>query len=252
MRLALLILLALIILPIAASAVAHALRGQQPHWSTADRSPVGLAPSPSAHPGAVVQVYAARAYRWRGIFAVHTWIAIKEDGADGYTRFDVMGWGRPLRVNGYAPDARWFGRNPDLLIDLRGDEAARLIPQIRAAISAYPYGDHGGYTLWPGPNSNSFVAHVARAVPDLGVRLPPNAVGKDFAPSWLSVLPTPSNTGWQLSLAGYAGGAIGFAEGLELHVLGFTLGVDILRPALKLPGLGRIGLPAISARAGAI
>ena len=54
-------------------------------------------------------------------------------------------------------------------------------------------------------------------------------------------MPTPSNTGWQFSLAGYAGIGIGRIEGLELHILGQTLGVDVLRPAVKLPGLGRVG-----------
>src|SRR6266567_1839912 len=38
----------------------------------------------------------------------------------------------------------------------------------------------GDYRIWPGPNSNSFVATILRAVPELAVSLPPNAVGRDF------------------------------------------------------------------------
>ena len=41
-------------------------------WRTADRSPTGIAPDPDTTREAVVQVYAARALNWRGIFAVHT------------------------------------------------------------------------------------------------------------------------------------------------------------------------------------
>lgn len=235
---------ALLIAPVLISAAAYALADRQDHWSRADRSPTGLSPDPAATPEAVVQVFAGRAYRWRGIFAVHSWISVKPEGADRYTRFDVMGWGRPLRVNAYAPDSHWFGRVPDVVYELRGAAAQKVIPEILAAVEAYPHGDHGGYGLWPGPNSNTFVAWVARRVPGFDPHLPPLAVGKDFAESWLAIMPTPSNSGWQVSAGGYAGLAFGRVEGLELHVLGSTLGIDIRRPALKLPGLGRIGFPA--------
>ncbi|GGY08262.1 hypothetical protein GCM10007160_39610 [Litchfieldella qijiaojingensis] len=33
-------------------------------------------------------------------------------------------------------------------------------------------------------------------------------------------------------------------EGLEVNVLGLSLGIDLIRPALKLPGIGRVGMPA--------
>src|SRR5262245_62615804 len=46
-------------------------------WRTASQEPVGLAPDPSTHHEAVVQVYAARVIGWRGAFGVHTWIAAK-------------------------------------------------------------------------------------------------------------------------------------------------------------------------------
>jgi hypothetical protein len=43
---------------------------------------------------------------------------------------------------------------------------------------------------------------------------------------------------------------LGWYEGLELNLLGAVAGLDIRRPALKLAGLGRIGIPA-NAHAGA-
>lgn len=238
------VLLVLLFGPILLRVAVYAASDPQAHWSQADWSPVGLAPDPAIEPAAIVQIYAARAYRWRGIFAVHTWIAIKHRGARQYTRYEVTGWGRPLRVTAGHPDGRWVGNDPELLFEKRGAEAAAMIPEIEAAIAAYPRAGAGGYTVWPGPNSNSFVADIARAVPELDLTLPPNAVGKDFAPGWISVMPTPSNTGWQVSLAGYAGIGIGKVEGLELHILGQTLGIDVLRPALKFPALGRVGFAA--------
>lgn len=242
MRSVFLALFVMTIGPILLRAAVYASSGPQAHWSDADRSPVGLTPAASDESAAIVQIYAARAYRWRGIFAVHTWIAIKPEGAADYVRFDVIGWGRPLRVSVGPPDGRWFGNDPELLFDVRGPAAAKMIPKIEAAIAAYPHSDPGDYILWPGPNSNSFVAGIARQVPELDVALPPHAVGKDYGPDWLSFMPTPSNSGWQISFAGYAGFGIGAVEGLEIYVLGQTLGVDVLRPALKFPGLGRIGM----------
>ena len=56
------------------------------------------------------------------------------------------------------------------------------VPRIEAAIKEYRYANAGDYLIWPGPNSNTFIATVLRAVPELGVTLPPNAVGRDFRP----------------------------------------------------------------------
>jgi hypothetical protein len=39
-------------------------------------------------------------------------------------------------------------------------------------------------------------------------------------------------------------------EGLEVNLLGLTFGIDPLGLALKLPGVGRIGVPNNQARAG--
>ena len=242
MRVLILVLALFYFGPLLAQFAVYAAGDAQAHWSRADRSSTGLAPDPDRFQPAVVQVYAARAYRWRGVFAVHTWLAFKEAGAADYTRYDVIGWGRALRTGIGHPDSRWVGNEPVVLFDRRGASAAKMIPQIRAAVERYPHGGNGAYTLWPGPNSNSFIADIARQVPSLEVPMPALAIGKDYAPGWFALMPTPSNTGWQLSLGGYAGFALGRVEGLELHILGQTLGIDVLRPAIKLPGLGRLGL----------
>ena len=39
---------------------------------------------------------------------------------------------------------------------------------------------------------------------------------------------------------------IGWVEGVEVNVLGLVTGVDIRRPALKLPGFGRIGVGTVA------
>ncbi|MFC7612137.1 hypothetical protein [Teichococcus aestuarii] len=82
------------------------------------------------------------------------------------------------------------------------------------------------------------------AVPGLGIVLPPTAIGKDYPWNGRWLRPTGSGTGFTLSLAGYAGLTLGWVEGIELNLLGAVAGLDLRRPAIKLPGLGRFGLPA--------
>jgi hypothetical protein len=193
----------------------------------------------------VVQVYAARAFAWRGAFSVHTWIAAKPAHADRYTRYEVIGWRyyRGLSAvsvsDARAPDAQWFGADPWLLRDIRGVEAAAIIAALPEAVASYPYPDR--YRPWPGPNSNTFIAHVARHLPRLRLALPAIAVGKDYLGEGEWVARTPSGTGIQLSVSGIFGVLAGWREGIELNILALNMGVDPRGIAIQLPGIGRIG-----------
>jgi len=138
------------------------------NWRTASRASAGLAPPAASTPEAVIQVYGARTMRWRGAFAVHTWIAVKPEGADRYTTYEIIGWRTWGNGNGLVrseglPDRNWYGSAPEVYAELRGPEAARAIPEIEAAVAAYPYTRE--YRTWPGPNSNTFTAAVPRRVP---------------------------------------------------------------------------------------
>ena len=242
----LLVILCLFLFPLGAHAVWWTLRDDvAPNWRSADWSSAELLPQASQAPQAIVAVYAARVGRWRGIFAHHTWVVVKEAGASQYTRYDKVGWGSPVRTNGWVADGRWFGNAPQPIVLIEGEQAQRLIPQIRTAVESYPYRTAGAYNAWPGPNSNTFVAHVMRSVPELGAALPPTALGKNWQPFRDIVGLTPSRTGVQISLGGYVGVAVGWVEGIEFDFLGFVAGIDIRRPALKLPGWGRIGMQPI-------
>lgn len=193
-----------------------------------------------------MQVYGARTVGWRGVFAVHTWVTFKPRDAQAYTRYEVIGWGvdrgaPAVRVNRAGPDNYWFGSRPELLADRRGDGVDEIIAKVEAAVASYPYPT--SYRTWPGPNSNTFVAHVGRSVPELRLELPSTAIGKDFLPGGALAAATPSGTGGQLSLLGLLGVMAAWDEGVELNVLGLTFGIDARRPALKLPLVGRLGLP---------
>jgi hypothetical protein len=125
---------------------------------------------------------------------------------------------------------------------LEGAEAEALLPKFEQAIAQYPYAHAGGYRLWPGPNSNSFVAHVLREVPEFGGVLPANAVGRDFRPGVVAVDLAPDWTDLHVTLGGIVGFAAGRLSGFELHFAGLVAGLDLARPALKVPGLGRVPL----------
>ena len=245
MKKLLIVFLLLLFVPLTASAVRYLWLGDgRGDWQTADRSSAGLLPVASSRPDALIRVFAARTVRWRSIFAVHTWIVVKEKNATSYNRYDYIAWGEPIRTDGFAPDGRWFGAIPEIVVAVDGERAAALIPRIRYVIENYRFRSFGDYSAWPGPNSNTFVRAAMDSVPELRAVLPPTAIGKEFPYDgrWVGI--TSSSTGVFVTLAGYLGITVGWVEGVELNFLGAVIGFDLRRPAIKLPGLGRFGLAA--------
>ncbi|HEY0224034.1 MAG TPA: DUF3750 domain-containing protein [Pseudolabrys sp.] len=241
---------ALFLGPILARAALYAAGGGPRSWRDADWSSTGTLPQAVSFKPARLVVFTGTTGGWKGVFSVHSWIVFKREGAREWTRYDVVGWGNPLRTNGWPPDGRWFGNTPVAIADVSGPAAEKLIPKVEAAIRGYSYSHAGDYRIWPGPNSNSFTAAILRAVPELGVALPPNAVGRDFRDGFYAGR-TDSGTGAELNLWGFAGIKLGWNEGVEVNLLGLVAGLDLRHPGLKLPGFGRIGIesPVASAMA---
>lgn len=215
-------------------------------WQTAPHHSTKQAPDPKTTEEAVVQVYTARSFSWRGAFGVHSWIAAKPAGRSTYDRYECIGWlhygGRsPISVsnNRYPPDGLWYGAYPTILKEYRGEVAAKIIDQLPQAVKTYPYQNH--YQFWPGPNSNTFIAHLGREIPELKIDLPPTAIGKDYL-GWKSFGRTPSRTGYQFSLFGLFGILIALEEGIEFNILSLTIGIDFKDLALKMPGIGQVGI----------
>ena len=193
----------------------------------------------------VVQAWGARTRGLKGVFGVHSWIAVKPRGTVEYRVYEVIGWRPRLRdtavvVRNRAPN-HWFGAEARLYAEKRGTGVDELIERVDRAARAYPYART--YTVWPGPNSNTFTAWIARAVPELEVDLPATAIGKDYIESIVST--APSGRGFQVSLRGLLGVAASSVDGLELNLLSLNFGVSA--SGIKLPIVGRIGLPWISA-----
>jgi hypothetical protein len=229
------------LLPALASAGLWAMKEHPTGYRNARWSSSGMLPEASADPAAAIYVFSAMTGGFKGSVASHAWIVVKHKGATSYNRYDKVGWGNPIRRNGYAADAFWYSNTPRPVLAIKGEEAERLIPKVEKAIEEYPYGMPGGYQIYPGPNSNTFVAHVLRTVPELGAVLPPDAVGRDYLPDagffhidddWRNV---------ELSLGGFFGVAAGARSGFEVNFLGLVAGIDIRHPGIKVPGLGYFG-----------
>lgn len=244
-RTILVLLLLLVVVPVLVAAGGRSEMAR--HWSETRWDSSGTLPPAASTPEAVIRVYAARTWGWKGTFAVHSWLVVKPEGAAAYDRYEVVGWGvrsgrEAIRRNLRPPDGFWAGNPPELVAELRGPRAQAAIPRLERAIATYPHRDV--YRTWPGPNSNSFVAAVVREVPELGAALPPTAIGKDYLPNGAPFGRAPSGTGVQLSLLGLVGVTLAIEEGLEVNLLGLVVGLDPKRLAVKLPGIGRIGLRA--------
>lgn len=153
-------------------------------WQTASREPANIAPDPATTPEAVIQFYSADAWGWRGIFAVHTWIAVKPSKATQYTVYEVVGWqverGLPaLKVyQERHPDRYWFGAKPELIWTKQGAGVDQIIDNLQTAVVNYPWKNE--YSVFPGPNSNTFPAWIIEHVEGIDAELPFRAIGSGY------------------------------------------------------------------------
>ncbi|MDA8870579.1 DUF3750 domain-containing protein [Rhizobiaceae bacterium] len=230
------LLFVVFILPALAHVGVWLVKDRPASWRSADWSSAGLLPAPSTDESGV-WLMSARTGGLKGALATHSWIVTKAAGTTRYERYDKMGWGRPIRRNVQVADGRWYSNEPKVVWSVTGEKAERLIAPIEAAIRDYPWSKPGDYHIWPGPNSNSFIAHVINSVPGFGSALPAEAVGRDF----------PTDGGWwwrdaqgtlHATLGGYAGFAVGSAVGLEFNFIGLVVGLNPKRGEVKLPGFG--------------
>ncbi|AUX75568.1 MULTISPECIES: DUF3750 domain-containing protein [Sinorhizobium] len=239
----LLIVFAIIyLLPALASAGLWYFKERPQSWRDADWSSAGILPEASISPQAAIYVFSATTGGMKGAVASHAWIVTKDEGASTYNRYEKVGWGRPIRKNAYRADGRWYSNEPRIVAAVTGEEAKRLIPKVEQAIAAYPYSSPGTYRLWPGPNSNTFVAHVLRSVPELDTVLPPDAVGRDYLPEGKLFHIDADGRDLHATLYGIAGISAGWRSGLELHFMGLVAGIDLARPGIKIPAIGRVGI----------
>lgn len=224
------------------------LGGEHPaSWREANWASSQMLPKADANDEASIYILSARTGGLKGALASHSWIVLKDKGASSYDRFDKVGWGSPIRRNNYPADAFWYSNQPSVVTMVKGEKAEALIPKIKSVIEAYPFAQAGGYTIYPGPNSNTFIAHILRHVPELGAVLPPEAVGRDYLSDGSFFYAAPDGKDFSLSLGGYAGLTLGARSGFEINFMGLVAGIDIQNPGVKIPALGYFGTKSFEA-----
>ena len=215
-------------------------------WRNANRDPAHLAPDPLSTPEALVQVYSARTFNWRGLFSTHCWVAVKPASAKHYTVYQVAGWRKysnlsVLVIENDLPDRYWFGNKPEVVTEVRGPLAELAMAKIAEATEHYPH--KYKYVMWPGPNSNSYIAYLGRRVPELRLNMPSIALGKDYLVDSSFFGMAPSGTGIQLSIKGCLGVLFARVEGFEFNFLTQVIGFSWRGGfAIKWPGLGKVYL----------
>ncbi len=132
-------------------------------------------------------------------------------------------------------DDRYWGRDVWVLEVFTEERAARIVDRIPEVVAAY----EDEYDPWPGPNSNTFIAHLCREIPELDVTFHHNSIGKDYA-EILRAGPSTTGTGLHLDTLPL-GIQIGIEDGVEVHFLQLTFGISLFPPAIKLPFLPRLG-----------
>ncbi len=121
------------------------------------------------------------------IFAIHPWIVCNEKGK--ISRWEVLftanknkSWGH-LHLNRLPPFSgieilpfsdRWFWKGR-LLKKIDGELAKKIIEFVESSKDLYPHKD---YSL-SGTNSNTYVNWVLSHFPEINVKLPWNAFGKN-------------------------------------------------------------------------
>lgn len=235
-----LFLLIIFIVPALAHLGVWSMMDQPEGWRQANWSSAGILPQKPVVNEAEIYVFTARTGGLKGALATHSWLVLKPKGARRYDRYDVVGWGRPVRKNGYDADGHWYSNRPVINYQITGEKAELLLPQVEQAIDNYRWREQGDYILWPGPNSNTFVASVLRQVPELAASTPGTAVGRDFPDDgrWLG---RRKDGALFATIGGYLGVVVGGGKGFEINFLGLVAGINPNAREVLIPAFGAFG-----------
>jgi hypothetical protein len=166
--------------------------------------------------------------------ARHPWFGVHKKGENGWRIYEVGGGGNEPDPTKNSP----YG-DPILHKVWRGKKAERAAACIERVAPEVKRKIERAYVFYPGPNSNTFGDVVLRKC-KLSGALPSTSVGKDWRGLFGAGI-TSERTGLQLETP-LVGVKVGLKEGVEVHLLGLSIGIDLWPPAIILPiGPGRFG-----------
>ena len=241
-KLIMLTIFALFLAPLIARAALYAAGNGPRSWRDADWSSTGTLPPAGDSKPARVIVFTGTAGAWKGIFAVHSWIVLKRANAPGWTRYDVVGWGNPVRTNGWPPDGRWFGNMPVAIADVSGADAEKLIPRIEAAVRQ--------------PTASATPATIASGRGRTATASPPRCCARCRNSAWrcrrtrsaaisatasMPAAPTAAPASSSTCAVSRRSSSAGSRASRSI-CSGWSPGSICAIPGVKLPGFGRIGV----------
>ncbi|MFT6361502.1 MAG: hypothetical protein ACJAV6_000413 [Candidatus Paceibacteria bacterium] len=123
-------------------------------------------------------------------FAVHTWIVTVSNGK--IDRWEILHQKSEDNTTGYFyrnahPPVQGLKKgfftnwDSNLIGSVSGDQyslAKRILDYIENRTPTYPH--QNKYSIYPGPNSNTYVAWILKEFPTSGIKLPWNAFGKNY------------------------------------------------------------------------
>ncbi|MDQ7779803.1 MAG: DUF3750 domain-containing protein [Planctomycetota bacterium] len=175
---------------------------------------------------------------WLSLFADHNWFVVYDPSEEAWHRWEVWVKEKECVVKDFLHPDKGVGGGPYRIErEWRGDAARRISDTLETSMAEYPHRDT--YRVWPGPNCNTYANWIlkeSKTSSDLG----PKGIGKDYL-GLLGAGTTSTRTGVQLE-SPLVGLRIGLDDGVEVHVLCLTFGIDLFTPAIKTP-LGRLGFP---------
>ncbi|YCM43080.1 DUF3750 domain-containing protein [Verrucomicrobiaceae bacterium 227] len=198
------------------------------------------------HPEATVVIKDVRIPKgmpWYARFASHSFIDFRSGDSSTWRRVEIVNKNSGITVTTLTEKelheaTRW--NNPVHIVSQGSPPAAATAAAIEQVARTY---NASLYRPYPGPNSNTFTREIIMKVPEFHGVLEHNAIGKEF--TWHAGR-TPGGTGLELKTP-VLGTAIGLREGIEVNLLGFTTGVGIWPPSLKIPFLPQLPLrPAMA------
>lgn len=202
-----------------------------------------IAPLPPRPSEPVVQLWRAPLPAGLGVIARHHWFAAWGPADGRWRRWEVWqyrdvggtSWGH-LHRDLMLPNDDVGAGGARVVREWRGRDAEALLAVLNES-PRYAWCDR--YASLPGPNSSTYIRWVLRQA-NVSEALEPLALGKDYlGPLGWDVTTTGSGLQLETPLVGVAAGLL---DGVEIHFLFLTFGLDFWPPGVKTP-LGRFGFP---------
>ena len=173
----------LFVLPIAAAAGVLAYHGGPVHWRDYDRKVESRLPPAAEDTRARVLVMTGRTRGWKGRGGGSCLDRVQAARTTAtWQRYDVAGWGNPVRLNWWPPDL-WFGEHGRVVLDLRGEHARSADPPHRGRNQGLPLGQCRRLPDVAGTEQQHIRRRrAARDSRRRRRRCRPNAIGRDYRP----------------------------------------------------------------------